>query len=64
MTHPLVLAELKSRAAALELQAEKLNYRVPGESVSIASSRRRMEHNRARAMAQDYRTLIELAERA
>ena len=62
--HPLTLAELRSRAAALELRAEQLNFRIPGDGLSKSATKRHMDRTRAVDMAQDYRALIAWAEAA
>lgn len=60
--HPLVIAELRKRAAELDLRVEQLDYRIPGEGVSLGASKRHYERQRAFAMAADYRRLIAWAE--
>lgn len=60
--HPLVLSELRAKAAALELRAEQLNFRIPGDGVSKSATKRHMDRQRAVEMAQGYRALIEWAE--
>lgn len=62
--HPIVIAELRQRLAALELQAARLDYRIPGEGASRSASKRYQDRQRADDMAGDYRALIAWAEGA
>ncbi|MFJ4828446.1 hypothetical protein ACIP79_00670 [Streptomyces sp. NPDC088747] len=59
--HPLVIAELKIRAAQMDLKCLELNITYPGEAVGIASRRHR-SRKRAMEIADSYRRLAELAE--
>ncbi|MEU6674819.1 hypothetical protein [Streptomyces sp. NPDC046925] len=58
---PLVIAELRMRAAELDVKAARLNIGYPGESAGTASRRYR-DRQRLECLARDYRALIELAE--
>lgn len=62
--YPLVLAELRKRAADLELRAAQLDVRTPGEhlTVSRTATTRHWERTRVRQMATFYRELIAWAE--
>lgn len=60
--HPIVIAELRQRLAHLELQAARLDYRIPGEGASRNASKRYADRQRADQMADDYRRLIAFAE--
>jgi hypothetical protein len=60
--HPIVIAELRQRLAQLDLQAARLDYRIPGEGASRAASRRYADRQRTDAMAADYRALLTWAE--
>ncbi|SOE25664.1 hypothetical protein [Streptomyces sp. OK228] len=59
--HPLVIAELKIRAAQLDLKSISLDVRYPGESAASASRRYR-EKGRVDELAASFRRLVELAE--
>lgn len=59
--HPLVIAELKIRAAQLDLKRLELEATYPGEPMSTGSRRIR-SRRRAEEVADSYRRLIELAE--
>lgn len=56
---PLTVAELKARAAELELKAEQYGQEVPGKSVHGRYARRKF----LQAQAADYRRLVSLAEK-
>lgn len=59
--HPLVIAELKIRAAQQDLKCLELEVTYPGESMG-ASSRRHRSRRRSQEIADSYRRLVELAE--
>lgn len=58
--HPLVIAELKIRAAQQDLKVVELDATYPGESMGIASRRHR-SRRRAEEIAASYRQLIDRA---
>lgn len=55
---PLTLAELKAKAADLELKAELYGHEVPGKSVHGRYAR----HKHLKQQADEYRRLAEIAE--
>lgn len=59
--HPLVIAELKIRAAQMDLRCLEMDATYPGEPMGTASRRHR-SRNRAKDIADSYRRLVELAE--
>lgn len=59
--HPLVIAELKIRAAQMDLKCLELDATYPGETMGVASRRHR-SRRRAQEIADSYRRLAELAE--
>lgn len=59
--HPLVIAELRIRAAQMDLKCLELDATYPGEGMSTASRRHR-SRRRAQEIADSYRRLAELAE--
>jgi hypothetical protein len=59
--HPLVIAELKIRAAQLDLKGLELEMTYPGEGMGTASRRHR-SRNRTKEIADSFRRLVELAE--
>lgn len=58
--HPLVVAELKIRAAQQDLKVVELDMTYPGEGMSTASRRHR-GRRRAQEIADSYRQLIDRA---
>src|SRR5690348_8529267 len=59
--HPLVIAELKIRAAQLDLKGLELEMTYPGEGMGTASRRHR-SRNRTKEIADSFRELVALAE--
>lgn len=59
--HPLVVAELKIRAAQLDLKCLEMDVSYPGEGMG-AVSRRHRSRRRTQEVADGYRRLVELAE--
>lgn len=59
--HPLVIAELKIRAARQDLKGLELEISYPGESMGTASRRHR-SRKRAQEVADSYRQLVERAQ--
>ncbi|MCX4912857.1 hypothetical protein [Streptomyces sp. NBC_00687] len=59
--HPLVIAELKIRAAQMDLRCLEMDATYPGEPMGTASRRHR-SRRRAQEVADSYRRLVELAE--